>query len=244
LPNVTAYERSYSNPYRSSERSVITAPDRSRVRAESLAELHRLQLPVPPRAHPFLWQPGDSVGLRALPEIEARTAILSVCLARASGVAREPAARWCKESGLVTQMTAPEWEFVSDGTGDVRSFALHLEALFALAWLLGIALDLDPLRPAPESLRLRLPDVAAGETFAEWQHRTLTAPRSSYDTALARDLYFCLDWAFLECERTSAPLPGRTDSNAIGQRRWALDWAVVFTGPSHGPPPGWEDIEL
>ena len=45
------------------------------------------------------------------------------------------------------------------------------------------------------------------------------------------DLYYCLDWAFQEAEQAGLPLPGEIDANAIGQRRWALEWAVVFRGP-------------
>jgi len=39
-------------------------------------------------------------------------------------------------------------------------------------------------------------------------------------------------------------LPGEIDSNAIGQRRWALEWAVVFHGPYHDAPLAWEEIDL
>ncbi len=34
------------------------------------------------------------------------------------------------------------------------------------------------------------------------------------------------------------------DSNTIGQRRWALEWAVVFRGPYHDEPVEWEDVDL
>ena len=33
-------------------------------------------------------------------------------------------------------------------------------------------------------------------------------------------------------------------ANAIGQRRWALEWAVLFRGPNHDTPPDWEDVDL
>ena len=56
-------------------------------------------------------------------------------------------------------------------------------------------------------------------------------PAVAGDAAVQLDLYYCLDWAYLEAERRRLPLPGQIDSNAIGQRRWALEWAVVFTGP-------------
>jgi hypothetical protein len=123
-------------------------------------------------------------------------------------------------------------------------FALHLEAVFALAWVLGIALDLDPLLPSPQGLMERLPDLPGGETYAGWRSRTLTAPREPREVAALLDLYYCLDWAYLAAERDHAGLPGELDSNAIGQRRWALEWVVVFTGPYHDEPPGWEGIDL
>ena len=58
------------------------------------------------------------------------------------------------------------------------------------------------------------------------------------------DLYYCLDWAYLEAERHGCRCPGRSTRNTIGQRRWALEWAVIFSGPYHEPPRGWEEIDL
>ena len=49
------------------------------------------------------------------------------------------------------------------------------------------------------------------------------------------DLYYCLDWSFQEAERAGLRPPGEIDANAIGQRRWALEWAVVFRGPVPRP---------
>ena len=42
----------------------------------------------------------------------------------------------------------------------------------------------------------------------------------------------------------AAGCPGLVDANAIGQRRWALEWAVILRGPYHDPPPGWEEVDL
>jgi hypothetical protein len=70
------------------------------------------------------------------------------------------------------------------------------------------------------------------------------APRNAAAAAAVLDLYYCLDWAYLEAERRRQPLPGLIDSNAIGQRRWALEWAVVFRGPYHEAPVGWEEVDL
>jgi hypothetical protein len=222
----------------------VTAPDPNRVRDATLGELHRLRLPLPPPNFPLVWEPGDQVSLRPVAEIESRLAILNVVLARSFGMPPKLAMEWLLDAHLVDKLTRPEWHFVAGGEGDERNFALHVEALFALAWLLGIAMDLDPTRPSAEGLFERLPDLPAGESFAEWRERTLTAPRGAADAAVALDRYYCLDWSYLEAERRRLPLPGLIDSNTIGQRRWALEWAVVFAGPYHGPPPGWEEVDL
>jgi hypothetical protein len=224
---------------------ITTAPDPQRVREASLEELHRLRLPLPPPDFPLVWEPGDQLELRPGPEIEARAACLNVVLARAYGLPPELGVQWLAEARLIDRLTAAEWRFVADGAGDDRVFARHVEALFALSWLLGIAMDLDPLRPAGEvGLMERLPNLGQGESFDAWRRRTLAAPRSAVAAAEQLDLYYCLGWSLLECERRQLPLPGRLDADVAVQRRWALEWAVVFAGPYHGPPPGWEQVDL
>lgn len=222
----------------------VAAPDPQQVRNTSLSELERLRLPLPPVSFPLVWEPGDLVDLRPRAEIEARMAVLNVVLARSFGMPGELAMQWLLDAHLMDRLTPPEWAFVSTGDGDHRAFALHLEALYALAWLLGIALDLDPIRPSADGLIERLPQLHDGETYPQWRARTLTAPREPRESAATLDLYYCLDWSYLEAERHRLPLPGLIDSNTIGQRRWALEWAVIFEGPYHDPPPGWEEVDL
>jgi hypothetical protein len=222
----------------------MPAPDPHQIRRSSLDQLDRLGLPLPPDNFPLVWEPGDRVALRPLAEIEGRLGVLDVVLGRCFGMPPDQAMQWLLEAGLVDRLTRPEWQFVSAEIGDSRVFALHFEALFALAWVLGIALDLDPTRATPDGLMQRLPDLPGGESYAHWRSRTLTAPREPGEVAALLDLYYCLDWAYLEAERRHAGLPGVLDSNAIGQRRWALEWVVVFTGPYHDAPPGWEEIDL
>jgi hypothetical protein len=222
----------------------LPAPDPRRVRAASLDELRRLDLPMPPPNYPLVWEPGDTVELRPLSDLEGRTAILNVVLARCFGMPGDAAMSWLLDARLLDSVTKPEWHFVSSGDGDQRSFVLHLEAIYALAWLLGLVPDLDPKEPAPETLVPQLPHLPSKETYAAWRKRTLPAARPAIDAAIALDLFYCLDWAYLEAERQRVRLPGLIDSNAIGQRRWALEWAVVLRGPYHGPPCGWEEVDL
>jgi hypothetical protein len=222
----------------------VPAPDPRSVRAASLDELRRLRLPLPPANFPLVWESGDEVALRATAEIEARAAILNLVLGRCFGMPTEEAMSWLLSSRLVAAVTPPEWHFVTAGRGDHRSFVLHLDAVFALCWVLGLAKHLDPAQPPDEQLMEMLPNLPAGETFVQWRSRTLAAPRDAAEVAALLDLHYCLDWAFQQVERQAARLPGTVDANAIGQRRWALEWAVIFRGPYHDPPQGWEEVDL
>lgn len=222
----------------------VPAPDPAAVRAASLEELRRLRLPLPPANFPLVWESGDEVELRPVSELEARAAVLNVVLGRCFGMPPDLAMSWLLEARLVDAVTSPEWHFVVADKGDRRSFALHLDALFALAWLLGLAKHLDPVEPPDERLIGFFPDLPGGEPYGAWRARTLTAKREPGEAAVMLDLYYCLDWAHLTAERLGAPLPGKLDANAMGQRRWALEWAVVFRGPYHDDPVGWEEVDL
>lgn len=222
----------------------IPAPDPHRVRAASIEQLRRLELPTPPPNFPLVWEPGDTVELRPIEEIEGRTAILNVVLARCFGMPGEAAMAWLLEAHLLESLTKPEWSFIATNEGDSRSFQLHLDALYALAWLLGLVPHLDPKEPAPDSLVGQLPHLPSKETYEAWRTRTQRTLRQPPEAAIVLDLLYCLDWAYLEAERRRVRLPGLIDSNAIGQRRWALEWAVVMRGPYQAPPPGWEEVDL
>ncbi len=221
-----------------------TAPDPLRVRAASREQVRRLGLPEPPPHYPLVWEPGDRVCLRPTAELEERTAVLNVVLARCYGMPQEAAMSWLLSAHLVGAVTPPEWQFVVAGKGDRRAMAMHLEAVHGLTWLLGLTSSLDPVTPAPEGLVALLPDLRRAESMASWRARTLVAPRAPAEAAAMLDLYYCLDWAYLEAERQRIPLPGPVDSHTIGQRRWALEWGVTFIGPYHDPPRGWEEIDL
>jgi len=222
----------------------VPAPDPGAVRAASIEQLQRLGLPLPPAEFPLVWEPGDEVELRPTSEIEARTAVLQLIMARCFGMTPETAMSWLLASHLTETVTPPEWEFITAGKGDHRSFVLHHDAVFALCWVLGLARQFDPTVPSDQRLLAQLPNLTVGETFTDWRSRSLAAPRGPVEVAAMLDLHYCLDWGYLEAERVGLPLPGLIDANAIGQRRWALEWAVVLRGPYHDAPGGWEEVDL
>lgn len=222
----------------------VPAPDPHEVRAASLAELRRLRLPLPPPRFPLVWDPGDAVALRPTAELEARVAVLNVVLACCYGMPQQAAMEWLLDAHLIDCVTRPEWQFVVTGRGNRHALAMHLEAIFGLTWLLGVTNHLDPTLPAQDGLVDLLPQLPRAESMTRWRSRTLVAPQDPVRAAAMLDLYYCLDWAYLEAERHRLPLPGVIDSHSIGQRRWALEWAVIFYGPYQDPPRGWEEIDL
>jgi len=204
-------------------------PDPAMIRERSADALVRLRLP-PPAGFPLLWAAGARGVLRQQGEIEARLAVVSVVLACCLGTSQEAAMAWLLEAHLLDQVTQAEWRFVTAGHGDRRVYALHHEAAYVLAWALGIAMDLDPTRPAPGGLLARLPNLAVREPYARWRARTLVAPRRLGEVAAQLDLYACLDWSAEIARRHRLPLPGSMNSDAVGQRRLALEWIVVAGG--------------
>ncbi|GAB3851273.1 hypothetical protein GCM10029963_38820 [Micromonospora andamanensis] len=141
---------------------IVPAPDPREVREASLDELSRLRLPLPPPQFPLVWEPGDDIELRPTAEIEARIAVLHLILARCFGMPPQAAMSWLLASHLVEMVTPPEFQFVTGAKGDHRSFVLHHDALFSLAWVLGLTKQLDPTMPADDRLVERLPHIAEG----------------------------------------------------------------------------------
>jgi hypothetical protein len=184
------------------------------------------------------------VALRPTAEIEARAAVLNAVLAAAFGAPPEATAGWLEANGLRDHATEPEWQFVSAGHGPAELYQLHIEALWALAWLLGVAEELDPSQYCGDGLAGWLPDLENAEPFAAWQERCASKPRPAEEAAALLDLHYCLDWGHVQALMDSSPYPGVTQPYVVGQRRWALEWAVVFTGPYHEAPAAWDEVDL
>jgi hypothetical protein len=220
------------------------APDPLLIREATLEDVAELGFPLPPNSYPLVWEPGDGVTLRPVAEIEARAAVLNTVLAATFGAPPEATAGWLEANDLRKHATDAEWAFVADGEGPAEVFRLHIEALWGFAWLLGIAEELDPSQYCGDGLALWLPDLPAGEPFAEWQTRSDSRLRPADEAAVLLDLHYCLDWGHIQAIMNNAPHPGATQPYVVGQRRWSLEWALVFSGPYHEPPLPWDQVDL
>jgi hypothetical protein len=225
------------------QRRVVEAPDPVAIRDATLEDLADLGFPPPPEGYPLVWEPGDQVSLRPVAEIEARAAVLNTVLGASFGAPPASTAGWLEANGLRGHVTEPEWRFMTLGEGPAELYGLHIEALWALAWLLGVADELDPSQYCGDGLALWLPDTDT-ESFADWQLRSRSVPRLAEEAAVLLDLHYCLDWGHVQALMDGTPSPGATQPYVVGQRRWALEWAVVFTGPYHEPPVPWDEVDL
>lgn len=222
------------------------APDPMRVRARNIETLRRADLPLPPADFPLAWDNGDSVDLRPPSEIEGRAAILNVVYAHCYDMPSQAATAWLLDAHLLDHLTKPEWTFVTKDDGGIphKSFSLHLEAIYALLWLMGLVPEMDPVEPAPPGLLEKMPHLPSKETFSAWRDRANPTLLRAPEAAAELDLAYCLDWAYQELDERPIGPRRLVDSRTIAQRRWALEWAVVFRGPYHDRPRGWEDIDL
>lgn len=220
------------------------APDPARVRETTLADLVDLGFPAPPENFPLVWDVGDQVGLRPTGHLLARCAVLGAVLSSVFGASSPLVCGWLEENGLREAVTAPEWRFLAEGQGSADMYGLHIEAVWGLSWVLGVTDELDPSRYCGDGLARWLPDVAAGEPFSAWWKRTETAPRPPGEVAALLDLHYCLDYAHARALTADEPPPGASQPYVVGQRRWALEWALVISGPNQPPPPPWDEVDL
>lgn len=222
----------------------VPVPDPVAVRVGILDDIAELGFPAPPDGYPLVWESGDAVRLRPVRDLLARCAVLDAVVAGSSGAPPELTCGWLTRNGLREAATGPEWAFLSARHGPSDLYGLHVEAVEALRWVLGAADDLDPSRYAGDGAVAWLPDLRADEPFDAWCARVGARPRPPDEVAALLDLHYCLDAGHVQAVLDGGPHPGVTLPYVVGQRRWALDWATVFTGPYHAEPPRWDEVDL
>lgn len=215
------------------------------IRSRTCDGLAQLGTPVRPEFLPLVFAPGEDVAVRPVRDIEARAAILNIVQARVFDMPTQMAMRWMLDARVLEELTPDEWQFIATGRGNPQRYSEQLEALYALAWLLGLVPHLDPGEYCSDGLPQLMPDLRSGESFSAWRSRTLPAGRDTVMIAEMLDLYCCLDYLYGESRRQGVPPPGPLDESLIWHRRWALEWAVVLRG--HGRPrilPAWDQVQL
>lgn len=215
------------------------------IRSRTCDGLAQLGVAVRSDYLPLIFAPGEDVALRPLRDIESRAAILNIIQARVFDMPAHLAMRWLLDAHVLEELTGDEWHFIATGRGDPQRYSEQLEALYALAWMMGLASHLDPTEYCSDGLPRLMPDLRSGEPFSIWKARTLPVCRDAVEVAEMLDLYCCLDWLYSDSRRRGAPPPGPLDESLIWHRRWALEWVTELTGG--GRPPArsrWDQVQM
>ncbi len=218
--------------------------DPRQVRARTCENLSQLGVSVRPDYLPPIFKVDDRVALRAQPDIEARAAILNIVQARVFDMPPQMAMRWLLDARVLEELTRDEWQFIATGNGDPQRYSEQLEALYALAWMLGLVPHLDPSQYCSDGLPSLMPDLRTSESITTWRMRARPSARDAVEVAEMLDLYCCLDWVFSDAQRHGGPTNLPLDPSLVWHRRWALEWGVR-SGPGRqlGGGPPWDRVQ-
>lgn len=176
----------------------------------------------------------DHVHEKSAEEIIRRLLSLHVVAACAYGFDRIKASTWIHQEGIAESLTLMERIFIEKGTGDANQFKVQVEAMWALAWALGMVTQLDFSKGCDSQFVILLPNLKLLENSAAL--RAKTKPRSYQQILEKCDLSYCLHWAIRQAEFSNQKLPGKVQPYVIVERRRALEWLVGSEG--------WGDFSL
>jgi len=188
------------------------------LREGSSAFLKRLKFPIN-ESLPLL-DPIKSI--RTVDEVIDRLLCLHACAAYASGFDRDEAHAWLKREGLFDKLTWLELEFLTTNPDAEMIFVDRIEAMWALAWIIGIVPQLDFSKECSDDFVEMMPDLLTQESSSAFREKARLRPID--EIAAACDLAYCLHWGIRHAAVTGQKRPGRLEEEDIEERRRGLDW--------------------
>ena len=192
-----------------------------------------VSLGYPPASHVPL-AIDEFVGPQAPSVILDRLVALEGPVAVSLGTDRQKATAWLSKEGVWHALTDEERSFITEGVGVPQAFEQRIEAMWALAWALGLAGRLDFASIYGAELYSITPNIEEGESSERM--RSAIRPRSFDEIAQACALAYCLDWACVTAILRNRPIPGKVPAYVVAQRRQALEWVL------HDCP--WDDVPM
>lgn len=168
--------------------------------------------------------PDEGMAVRDATEAVNRLLVLNVVAAVSCGFDRAKALAWLKQEKLDGLLTPAELAFVENGVGTPQSFQFKIEAMWALAWALGMVPQLDFWKDCDSRFAASLPNLKINQSGREWHRRAKI--RSTVDLIVACDLAYCLHWAVRQAQLEGKPLPARLKPYVVEERRRALEWLL------------------
>lgn len=161
---------------------------------------------------------------RTIDETVKRLMCLHVAAACAYGFDRGIAMAWLQRENVRDDLSESEYQFIKNGAGDANRFKIQIEGMWALAWSLGLVLQLDFAKPCADTFVALLPNLKTGESGDGL--RTKAKLRSNEEVLAACDLAYCLHWSIRQAQLSGNELPKKVQPYVIEERRRALEWLL------------------
>ena len=175
-----------------------------------------LEVDVPPLAGPLTPQPVEDVVTRLF--------CLHATAAASFGFERGAAHRWLEAEGLGASLVEPELAYLEGRGGDAFLFQVRIEAMWALAWAMGLAEEMAADEQCDDDFVLQMPDLRLHEGTSHL--RKAARLRGVEELVDQLDLYRCLHAAATTAELGGTPLPPDLAMHTIAQRYHALAWLL------------------
>lgn len=198
----------------------VTIMETKEIRAHSSKTASKAGIQIPATL-PLL---EEGLCVRPVSEAVNRLLVLHVLAAVAYGFDRMKALAWLKQEKLEKLLTPTESAFVTSGVGTPMTFQVQIEAMWALAWALGLVPQIDFWKDCDNRFAAMLPDLKINQSGAEWHAKARM--RSADELITACDLAYCLHWAARQAQLEHKAPPVRLKSYVVEERRRSLEWLL------------------
>ncbi|MEM1356081.1 MAG: DUF4272 domain-containing protein [Planctomycetota bacterium] len=163
---------------------------------------------------------------RVLNDIADRLFCVLSIVACSYGFPKPKAWSWLVREHLEPSLTPNEMAYLKAAPDQQPDTALQwrVEALWALAWCVGVHDTLDFTKTCSDSFVTMLPDLAQDESTERLRSRM--ARRDMTEILQSADLAYCLHWSVRDAQIKKRPVPSNLQAQILQQRRHTLDWVL------------------
>ncbi len=194
--------------------------DPSRTRDLTLARLADLGCLTPTNVPPL----EDGLAARPVEEVITRLFSLHGTAAVSFGFDRKGALDWLEAEGLGAGLAEFDRAYLEGRAGDGYQFQGRIEAMWALAWAMGLVEEMPTDEPCADDFVLKMPDLRQHESTADL--RRAAQLRGLEELTDYLDLYRCLHHLAMAAELGGPELPPGLGTHTIAQRHQALAWLL------------------
>jgi len=172
--------------------------------------------------------------MRSASETTSRILAMNAVAATAYGFDKAKAIAWLNQEALTNSLSEQERRFIFESVGLPDRFKVQVEGMWALAWAMGIANELNFAKDCDNRFVMMLPNLKQSQSSADFRKKA--NPRPLEQVVAACDLAYCLHWAIRQSELVDKRSPGNLKPYVVVERRRALEWLLSKEA--------WDDVPL